>query len=246
MSQKTQRTIHVIATSHGTDNANGQQLIHDLRAQLEELGKDQIPASLVWHEAYVDVQQPSLDDVVAGLPDTEPAVVLPLLVSDGVHTTLDIAKAVDSRENTVSAGPLGPMPELAQVLADRAEEHLDGDPMVVLAAAGTRLEIGQRQVRDLAGQISRILDRDVPFGYCAGAKPQISEVVEGALKRPVLVLSSLLADGYFQYKLASTGADVVTRPLLPDVTIAQCFLVRLQETLKQAGYVSPNDEVLTQ
>lgn len=243
MSQSTQRTIHVVATSHGTDNANGQQLIHDLRAELEELAKDQIAATLVWHEAYVDVQRPSLDDVVASLPQSEPAVVLPLLVSDGVHTTSDIAKAVESRENTVAAGPLGPLPELAQVLADRAAGHLDGDPKVVLAAAGTRLEVGQNQVQDLAGQISRILDREVVVGYCAGAEPQIAEVVQDALKRPVIVLSSLLADGYFQHKLVSTGADVVTRPLLPDVTIAQCFLVRLQETLKESGYVSLDDEV---
>jgi len=245
MSQSIQRTIHVVATSHGTDNANGQQLIHDLREQLEVLAKDQIPATLVWHEAYVDVQQPTLDDVVAALPAGEPAVVLPLLVSDGVHTTFDIARAVNSRAKTVAAGPLGPLPELAQVLADRAAEHLAGDPMLALAAAGTRLEIGQSQVQDLAGQISRILDREVAVGYCAGAKPQIADVVEGALKRPVIVLSSLLADGYFQNKLVSTGADVVTRPLLPDVTIAQCFLVRLQETLKTTGFVSPDDKVLT-
>ncbi|WP_345469405.1 CbiX/SirB N-terminal domain-containing protein [Glutamicibacter ectropisis] len=245
MSQTDQRVIHVVATSHGTDNEHGQQLIHELRAQLEELSKDQIAASLIWHEAYVDVQQPSLDDVVASLPKQEPAVVLPLLVSDGVHTTSDIARAVASKANTVAAGPLGPTPQLAQVLADRAQEYLEGDPVLALAGAGTRLEIGQQQIQDLAAQISRILDREVTVGYCAGANPRISEVVQNASKRPVVVLSSLLADGYFQNKLISTGAEVVTKPLLPDVTIAQCFLVRLKETLKTAGFMSPDDEVLS-
>ncbi len=245
MSQSTPRTIHVLATSHGTDNANGQQLIHDLRDQLEALAKEELQVKLAWHEAYVDVQQPSLDDVVAALPDSEPAVILPLLVSDGVHTTSDIAQAVQSRENTVAAGPLGPLPQLAQVLASRARQHLDNDPVLVLAAAGTRLEVGQIQAQDLASQIAQILNREVLVGYCAGAKPQIAQVVDDAMKRPVVVLSSLLADGYFQHKLVSTGADVVTRPLLPDVTIVQCFLMRLKETLGTAGYVTPNDEVLT-
>lgn len=245
MTQKLQHTIHVVATSHGTDNPNGQKLINDLRDQLEALAKNQLELDLQWHEAYVDVQQPSLDDVVAQLPESEPAVVLPLLVSDGVHTTMDIARAVQSRENTVAGGPLGPLPQLAQVLADRAQEHLSNDPLVVLAAAGTRLAVGQKQAQDLAAQISTILDVDVQVGYCAGAKPQIAQVVDDAMKRPVLVLSSLLADGYFQHKLGSTGADVVTRPLLPDVTIAQCFLMRLKETLETAGFMTPDDEVLT-
>ena len=33
------------------------------------------------HEAYVDVQSPSLDEVVAALPPGEPAVIVPLLLS---------------------------------------------------------------------------------------------------------------------------------------------------------------------
>jgi len=245
MTETKQCTIHVVATSHGTDNAYGQQLIHDLRDQLEDLAKQELSIELRWHEAYVDVQEPSLDAVVAGLPTLEPAVVLPLLVSDGVHTTLDIAQAVQSRENTLAAGPLGPLPQLAQLLADRAKEHLENDPMVALAAAGTRLEVGQEQAKELARQIAKILERDVEVGYCAGAKPHIAQVVDEAMKRPVVVLSSLLAEGYFQHKLVSTGADVVTRPLLPDVTIAQCFLMRLKETLKKAGFMTPDEEVLT-
>ncbi|MCZ4150565.1 hypothetical protein BZG21_39960, partial [Escherichia coli] len=97
MSQKTQQTIHIEATSHGTDNPRGQQLIHDLRGDLERMSAQQFPGQLLWHEAYVDVQEPRLESVIAALPEGEPAVVLPLLVSDGVHTTDDIAQAVASR-----------------------------------------------------------------------------------------------------------------------------------------------------
>jgi sirohydrochlorin ferrochelatase len=245
MSQVKQQKINVVATSHGTDNANGQQLIHDLRAELEAQSAKLYPGLLQWHEAYVDVQQPRLESVISGLPHDEPAVVLPLLVSDGVHTTHDIAQAVSSRPNTFAAQPLGPLPELAAVLAQRATEHLENDPQVILAAAGTRLEVGQDQVKHLAAQLTDLLGREVLVGYCAGAEPRIAQVVASASDRPVLVLSSLLSDGYFQHKLASTAADVVTSPLLPDVMIAQCFLVRLQKVLQQRVFMSPDDELLT-
>ncbi|MFJ2620036.1 sirohydrochlorin chelatase [Glutamicibacter sp. NPDC087344] len=244
MSTSTPSVVHVLATSHGTDSTTGQQLIHQLREQLEQMSGEVLP-QLRWHEAYVDVQEPSLDQVVANLPAGEPAVVLPLLVSDGVHTTHDIAQAVASRENTVAARPLGPLPELAQVLALRARPHLENNPQVVLAAAGTRLEIGQQQVAELAGQLEGLLGVSVTVAYCAGAQPNVAHVVEQAGEKPVVLLSVLLADGFFQDKLTNTGAAVVTSPLLPDVTIAQCFVVRLKSALKEAGFVSSDDEVGT-
>ena len=245
MSQKTQQTIHIVATSHGTDNPHGQQLIHDLRGDLERMSAQQFPGQLLWHEAYVDVQEPRLESVIAALPEGEPAVVLPLLVSDGVHTTDDIAQAVASRPGTLAAPPLGPLPELAQVLAQRAAGHLEKDTLVIVAAAGTRLEVGQNQVENLAEQVAGLLEREVLVGYCAGAQPRIVELVGGGAGRPVLVLSALLADGYFQQKLSSTGADVVTSPLLPDVMITQCFLVRLQKALQEGLFMSPDDKLLT-
>ncbi|MGO2053685.1 sirohydrochlorin chelatase [Glutamicibacter sp. 287] len=235
--------IHVLAASHGTDNERGQQLIHELRAQLEELARDAGLTELVWHEAYVDVQQPRLPEVLGSLPADEPAVVLPLLVADGVHTTYDIAGAVAARANTTAAAPLGSLPDLAKVLAQRAQAHLAEHPSVVLAAAGTRLEKGQLQVRKLAERLSVELGREVQVAYCAGAKPLIQDLLSTEIQTPVLVLSALLADGLFQTRLASTGASVITSPLLPDVMIAKCFFVRLQEALKAAGWLSLDDEV---
>lgn len=238
MSRINQRNIHVVATSHGTDDSHGQQSIHELRAQLEALSAQQLSEKLIWHEAYVDVQQPRLDEVIANLPAGEPAVVLPLLVSDGVHTTEDIAQAVATRPNTFAAQPLGPLSELAKLLALRATEHVRDDSTVVLAAAGTRLQVGQKQVNELATQVAELLGREVLVGYCAGAEPKVTAVVAAAKPGSVLLLSTLLADGFFQKKLSSTGAETVTSPLLPDVTIAQCFVVRLENALQQVFFVS--------
>lgn len=232
--------IHVLAASHGTDNPRGQELIHQLRAQLEEASRE-IPAALLWHEAYVDVQQPALPTVLEALPAGETAIVLPLLVADGVHTTVDIAEAVAARPNTTAASPLGSLEELARVLASRAQPHLEDKQQIVLAAAGTRLEAGQEQIQALASEVARLLDREVTAAYCAGAEPRVEAVVKDA-QQPVLLISALLADGYFQDKLDNTGAAVVTSPLLPDVTIAQCFLVRLANALQGSGFVSSDDK----
>ena len=43
----------------------------------------------------MDVQDPDLLDVVAGLPEGETAVVVPLLLSVGYHVKVDIARAVE-------------------------------------------------------------------------------------------------------------------------------------------------------
>lgn len=234
--------VHVLAASHGTDNPHGQQQIHRLRGELERLAGTHRPGvQLVFHEAYVDVQQPRLPEVLAALPAGEPAVVLPLLVADGVHTTEDISEAVGGRANTTAAAPLGALPALARVLAARAAPHLDRARSVVLAAAGTRLDIGQQQIRELGALLAGELGRPVLTGYCAGAQPRVGQLVAEA-DGQVLVLSALLAEGYFQGTLRSTGAWQVTSPLLPDVTITQCFLERLFEALDEHPGVTKYDK----
>lgn len=235
------KRIHVVATSHGTDNRHGREQIHRLRAALEEHSDFQ-GSALVWHEAYVDVQEPRLPEVLAALPAGEPAVVLPLLVAEGVHTTEDIAQAVAGREHTIAAAALGALPELARVLATRAGEYLEQADLVVLAAAGTRLPAGREQIRQLAQQLQQRLERPVQVGYCAGAEPRVAALVDGAPGRNVLVLSALLADGYFQDRLHNTGAWQVTRPLLPEVMITKCFLGRLEQALQRPPQMTEHDE----
>ena len=59
--------------------------------------------------AFVDVQPPTVVDVVASLAaEGRPAVVVPLLLSGGYHVHVDIAGAVAAHPRAVSARPLGP------------------------------------------------------------------------------------------------------------------------------------------
>ena len=155
--------LHVIACAHGTHDAAGRDVIDGLRADLAALLAAEGPGAQV-HEAYVDVQSPSLDEVVAALPPGEPAVIVPLLLSLGHHVHHDIHHAAAARPGTIAAAPLAGAgddvePRLVTVLAERvaravpAGEAATSD--VILAAAGTRAADGQAQVHALAGALAR-------------------------------------------------------------------------------------------
>lgn len=227
--------LHVVACAHGTDDPAGRLLIDGLRAGLApEAGRRGL--DVLVHEAYVDVQQPALDGVVAALPPGEPAVVVPLLLSTGFHTQVDIRTAVDSRPGTTAAAAIGPDRRLAAVLAERlaAADLAEGD-CVVLASAGTRVERGTAEVEQMARWLSEEIGRPVALGFGAAAEPRIGAAVEAARSEPgcrrVLIASYLLAPGHFHSVLGRAGADAVTAPLLPSPSVAECVVDRLFEAL---------------
>ncbi|HAP91023.1 MAG TPA: cobalamin biosynthesis protein CbiX, partial [Arthrobacter bacterium] len=123
----------MIACAHGTSSTQGAAEVNALRAAIAALRP-----GLDIREAYVDVQEPDLVDVVAGLPAGAPAVVVPLLLSVGYHVKVDIARAVKSRPGSLAAAPLGPDPRLAALLDQRLREAgVTERDAIVLAAAGS-------------------------------------------------------------------------------------------------------------
>ena len=98
----------LIACAHGTSTRT------EPRTDALRDGIAGLRPGLDVREAYVDVQDPDLPAVVAGLPAGETAVVVPLLLSVGYHVKVDIARAVKSRPDTLAAAPLGPDPRLAR------------------------------------------------------------------------------------------------------------------------------------
>ena len=212
----------LVACSHGTDNRSGRAEIDRLREQIAALRP-----GLDVREAYIDVQDPALPEVVAALPEGAPAVVVPLLLSVGYHVEVDIAQAVASRERTVAAAPLGPDPRLARLLAERLGP-LGPAWGVVLAAAGSSKPTAARAVEQLAEQLAGLIPQPVLAGYGAGAEPRVPAAV-GLLRgqtRRVAVAAYLLAPGFFHDQLAKAGADLVTAALLPDPVLAQIALDR--------------------
>lgn len=223
----------LIACAHGTRNVQGQAAIRQVIAEIEALRP-----GLTVVEAYVDVQEPELGGVVAGLPEGTPAVVVPLLLSTGYHVKVDIPKAIKSRPEVSAAPPLGPDPRLAELLAARLRDAgLGDDDGVLLAAAGSSLPDGSVDSEEQARQLAALLPNKVRVAYGASAEPNVpdgvaalraeltgAEVTDGGGR--VVVSSYLLATGYFHDQLAKAGADVVTAPLLPSPVLAEIALER--------------------
>jgi sirohydrochlorin ferrochelatase len=219
----------LVACAHGTRNPTGRRLIAELA-----LAARRLRPGLVTTAAFVDVQPPTVVDVVAGLADEgRAAIVVPLLLSGGYHVHVDIAGAVAGRANTLAARPLGPDPRLVAVLADRLVES-GADPedprtAVVLAAAGSSDPRSVADVENTATLLQRGWAGPVTPGYGSAASPTVPDAVLAARRHGaerVVIASYLLAPGHFHDKLAGAGADVITAPLLPDERIAAVLLDR--------------------
>ncbi|MDP5227482.1 MULTISPECIES: CbiX/SirB N-terminal domain-containing protein [Arthrobacter] len=224
----------LIACSHGTSNATGDAEVRGLREAVAALRP-----GLEVLEAYVDVQEPALPGVVAGLAEGRTAVIVPLLLSVGFHVQVDIARAAASRPGTLAAAPLGPDELLAEVLRDRlTEAGLADDDAVVLAAAGSSRPEASVAVEEVAGHLASLLGRPVRCAYGSAAEPKVPDAVaqlraEGASR--VVVASYLLAHGWFHDQLFKAGADVVAEPLLPARSLAELVLKHFDEALEAAG-----------
>lgn len=218
----------LIACSHGTDSPQGRLEIAELRRQLAQLRPE-----LEVREAYVDVQSPSLPEVVAALPTGVPAVIVPLLLSVGYHVEVDIAQAAADRALTVAAAPLGPDAGLARLLAERLSglPGFGADWGVVLAAAGSSKVAAALAVESLAEQLRELIPHPVQIGYGAGAQPRVPAAVAQLRDSlpsggKVAIASYLLAPGFFHDRLAKAGADAVTAPLLPAPLLAELAIER--------------------
>ena len=224
----------LVACAHGTRNPTGRRRIAELALDARRLRP-----GLTTTAAFVDVQPPTVADVVAQLASTgRPAVVVPLLLSGGYHVHVDIARAVDGAAGAVAARPLGPDPRLVEVLAERLVEAgadpTDGGTAVVLAAAGSS---DRRSVADVEASAALLQERwagPVTTGYGSAAKPALPEAVavaRSAGASRVVLAAYLLAPGHFHDKLTGAGADAVTAPLLPDDRIAAVLLDRYDAAL---------------
>jgi sirohydrochlorin ferrochelatase len=229
----------LIACAHGTRNTEGQAAIRQVLADIQALRP-----GLQVLEAYVDVQEPELSAVVAGLPEGTPAVVVPLLLSTGYHVKVDVPKALKGRPEVTAAPPLGPDPRLAELLAAQLRAAgLADDDGVLLAAAGSSLPDGSVDSEEQARQLAELLPNTVRVAYGASAEPNVpdgvaalrAELAEAGGSGRVLVSSYLLATGYFHDQLFKAGADIVTAPLLPSTVLAEIALERYDAVLGRAG-----------
>lgn len=235
-------TATLIACSHGTSDARGRAAIAALVEQTRELA----PGIRV-EAAFVDVETPAVDDVVDRCIADGPVVVVPLLLSTGFHTKVDIARAVGRHPGrAVAVAALGPHDLLVDVLASRLGEAGVHDG-VVLAAAGSSDPAAAVDVESVAARLSARLGAAVHVGFAAGAGRRIPDAVAAARDAGatrVAVASYVLAPGFFAQVIARAGGDAVTAPLAPDPRLAAIVAERYREGVALlAGEQGPVERV---
>ncbi|WP_292835688.1 CbiX/SirB N-terminal domain-containing protein [Microbacterium sp.] len=232
----------LIACSHGTRFADGRAVVSALVAEVVRL----LPGTRVL-PAFVDVEEPAVADVVADVPVDQRAIIVPLLLSRGFHTSVDIARAAAPYPHVRAALPLGPHPLLADVLISRLAE-LEGEPLrgthVVLAASGSANPVAVTDVEALAETVRERLPWPLTVGYAAGVTPHIADAVAAARAagaERVIAASYVLAPGHFASLVAASGADAVSAPLAltPDgraePRVARVIVDRFHEAMRAAS-----------
>ena len=167
-------------------------------------------------DAYVDVHGPRLGSVLR--PGD---VVVPLLLSPGHHTEVDIAQAAQSFCRVEVRPPLGPSTRLVSVLHHRlVRVGLRPGDGIVLAGAGSSRPGAAAAVRAVADDLACAVRRPVRPAFIApppdGDVPCVTDAVAAAAvsSRRVVAVPYLLAPGAFLERLRHCGADVVAAPLL--------------------------------
>lgn len=156
--------------------------------------------------AYIDFGSPSFPAEHVRLPD---AVIVPLLLSRGTHTTRDLPPEATS--------PLGPDPRLTGALLDRTREAGIAPAMpLVLAATGTLDRDGRADVREQARLVQAAWGAPVRAGFVTAAEPTVEQARCAVLAEhgAVAVVGYFLAPGRLP-----TTSGAVTDPLgdHPDV-----------------------------
>ncbi|WAL96063.1 sirohydrochlorin chelatase [Streptomyces sp. Je 1-369] len=230
---------------HGSPVPGAAYTLGRLCDRVEELGGVR-PAlghlSHLGHLGHLD----HLDHRTASLTEAlqDGSVVVPLLLGDGYHRTVDIPAAIRSHKgHCVLTDGLSGDRAVALALRDRLHEAerragVRADA-VVLAAAGSSRPGGNSGARIAVRQLRQLL-RGVPVcgAYCSSAGPTVPEAVarlRGAGFQKVAVAAHLLAPGRFAGALAGAEADAVAEPIADHPEIARLVLRRYETALHRPG-----------
>ena len=222
----------LVACAHGTRGADGRRAVGTLVAAVQAARRD-----LVVRAAFVDVQEPTVADVVHEVTDAgSSAVVVPLLLSAGYHVAVDIGRAVHGRaaDRDACARPGRPAHRAAARPAARRRGPRRGR-----RRAGRRgvQRPGRGARRRARGRGAGRPARGPGHGRATAPpprprwpRPSRTARHEHPARR-VVVAAYLLAPGHFHGRLGEVGADVVTAALLsaagpPDPRLVEIVLDR--------------------
>ncbi|WP_370289020.1 sirohydrochlorin chelatase [Nocardioides sp.] len=192
-------TARLITVAHGTRTAAGNTVAVELtRAAGERLGVEAVAS-------YVELCEPLFADVVAA--EAVPTVVVPLLLSTGMHVREDLPEAVAGAPDPSLVhlgGPLGPDPLLAAAQVERLREvgAVEGQ-RVVLLAAGSNDPAVDDDLDGAAADLAAAWGGEVVWASMTGRGPRLADVA-----RPGDAVSPyLLAAGYFRTQAREQACD---------------------------------------
>jgi sirohydrochlorin ferrochelatase len=204
----------LLIAAHGTRSVAGQTTIRRLVEAVGDHHPD-IPTAV----GYLDVLQPTFASALAAIAG--PVVVVPALLSVGVHVRTDIPDAVASRGDVQVARHLGPSPLLVDALIDRLREAGSAGP-VTLVATGSSDSNAARELLETAEDLESVLGRTV-FTANLGE--------DAAIEPGSDVATYVLAEGLFYDKAAALARGVVTAPLGAHPAVVELIWRRYDEAL---------------
>jgi sirohydrochlorin ferrochelatase len=190
--------------------------------------------------SFLELAEPGPAAVLRTLD--EPAVVVPLLLTNAYHGRIDLPAQV-SGFDVALAPPLGQagghlldglVRNLHAAIASRQKSgQYNG---IVVAAAGTRVREARATVEEVALALSRRLGVPAQVAYAAGAQPSGGDAVRMLRKRGadrVAVVAYFLAYGQLYATVTDSavaaGAVAVAEPLGASRDLAQLVLDRYDE-----------------
>jgi sirohydrochlorin ferrochelatase len=162
------------------------------------------------HIAYVDVIGPTVEEALRKV--SGPVVALPAFLAAGYHVRADLPEqiAASGREDVTVCSPLGPAPEIIEVMRRRlvAAGWQPGD-RIVFAAAGSSDRRALADVRAAARMLGRRCGQWLNPSYVTTASPATADVCgPGDFIAPYL-----LAPGLFHRWLAELPVAGVAEPI---------------------------------
>lgn len=215
----------LVTVAHGTRLAVGNQVAVAITAQARRR------LAVSGTTTYVELCRPSFRDTMRS--SEAPAVVVPLLLSKGFHTRVDLPAAVSRSPHRVRlTGTLGPHPLLAEVMVRRllGAGARPGDP-VVMAAAGSNDKAAMADLTEMTRLLRRRWDGSVRLATVTGRGTRVHDtVVEARAEGRVAVVPYLLAPGHFSRQVhrfaQSAGVGVVTDVIGADPLVAELVVRR--------------------
>jgi sirohydrochlorin ferrochelatase len=231
----------LIATAHGTRSAAG---LATVAALVDEVRRAR--PGLDVRTAFVDVAEPFLVDVVAGVDG--PLIVVPVLLSRGYHVRVDIPQALAGRAHATATPALGPDRAVSLALAERlAAARASGvraGELIVLVATGSSDPDAAEDLSLAAADLAALLHTPVDAAVMSGPGVPFTEVLTGHSAGAVDVVPYLLAEGVFYDRLqtesrglgvATVGGPIGAHPALVELILARYDLAVITSEDSSSG-----------